>query len=321
MRNKKFVVIGGGTGVSNILRGLKLFTSEITAVVTMADDGGGSGLLRREMGILPPGDLRNALVALANSSSSMEKLLQFRFKRGPLEGQNFGNLLIASLTEIYQDFETAIYEAAKVLNISGRVFPVTLDNVHLEAEFENSNRCIGESKIGEVAFREKTRIKRLSNFPRRAQIFSRAEEAILDADAIILGPGSLYTSVISNLIVKGVPEAIRKSSARVYYIENIMTEKGETDSYSISDHIRAIKDHGGDFIDRVLINTKVPEAEILKRYEEKNQTYIDISKEDLDYLKSENMKVIMGNFINDDQDCIRHSSIRICGKIMEDLDS
>lgn len=321
MRNRKVVVIGGGTGVSNMLRGIKLFNQDITAIVTMADDGGGSGFLRREMGILPPGDLRNCLVALANSSGAMENLLQFRFQDGILKGQNFGNLLIAALTEIYQDFETAIEETAKVLNISGKVYPVTLDNVHLEGEFENGDKCIGESKIPVIAERENLRIKKLRTFPEKAVIFPKAKAAIEQADIVILGPGSLYTSLISNLVVEGVAEALLKTKAKKYYVSNIMTEPGETGGYSIRDHVKAIRDHGGDIVDKVLINVNNPKAEVLERYESENYSYIEYTEEDRKYLEDLGIEVICGNFINDENNQIRHSAIRVFEKILIDYNN
>lgn len=321
MRVRKVVVIGGGTGVSNMLRGIKLFNQDITAIVTMADDGGGSGFLRREMGILPPGDLRNCLVALANSSGAMENLLQFRFQEGVLKGQNFGNLLIAALTEIYQDFETAIEETAKVLNISGKVYPVTLDNVHLEGEFENGDKCIGESKIPIIAERENLRIKKLRTFPEKAVIFPKAKAAIEQADIVILGPGSLYTSLISNLVVEGVAEALLKTKAKKYYVSNIMTEPGETGGYSIIDHVKAIRDHGGDIVDKVLINVNNPKAEVLERYESEDYSYIEYTEEDRKYLEDLGIEVICGNFINDENNQIRHSAIRVFEKILIDYNN
>lgn len=321
MRARKVVVIGGGTGVSNMLRGIKLFNQDITAIVTMADDGGGSGFLRREMGILPPGDLRNCLVALANSSGAMENLLQFRFQEGVLKGQNFGNLLIAALTEIYQDFETAIEETAKVLNISGKVYPVTLDNVHLEGEFENGDKCIGESKIPLIAERENLRINKLRTFPEKAVIFPKAKAAIEQADIVILGPGSLYTSLISNLVVEGVPEALLKTRAKKYYVSNIMTEPGETTGYRIRDHVKAIIDHGGDIVDKVLVNVNNPKIEVLERYESKDYGYIEYTEEDKKYLEDLDIEVICGNFINDENNQIRHSAIRVFEKILIDYNN
>lgn len=318
MRNKKVVVIGGGTGVSNMLRGIKLFNQDITAIVTMADDGGGSGFLRREMGILPPGDLRNCLVALANSSGAMEKLLQFRYQEGVLKGQNFGNLLIAALTEIYQDFETAIEETAKVLNISGKVYPVTLDNVHLEGEFENGDKCIGESKIPLIAKKENLRIKKIRTFPEKAVIFPKAKTAIEQADIVILGPGSLYTSLISTLVVEGVSEALLNTKGKRYYVSNIMTESGETTGYSIREHVEAIREHGGDIVDKVLVNVNNPKAAVLERYEREDYGYIEYTEEDKKYLEDLGIEVICGNFINDENNQIRHSAIRVFEKILLD---
>lgn len=263
-RGPKIVVVGGGSGLGTILRGLKQITANLTAIVTVADDGGSSGRLRKEFGILPPGDIRSCLIAMADLEPLMEKLMQFRFNGGTgLAGHNFGNLFLAAMTEIEGDFELAIRASSQVLAVRGRVLPATLANVALRAELEDGTVVVGESAIG----RTPRRIRRLYLEPGDVVPIPEALAAIKDADVIILGPGSLFTSVIPNLLVRETAEAIRNSSAIKVYICNAMTEQGETVGFTASDHVRAIIDHAGpDLIDYVLINTKeIPDA-LLKRY-------------------------------------------------------
>ena len=263
-RGPKIVVVGGGSGLGTILRGLKHYTANLTAIVTVADDGGSSGRLRKEFGILPPGDIRNCLIALADLEPLMEKLLQFRFNGGTgLAGHSFGNLFLAAMTEIEGDYEQAIRASSQVLAVRGRVIPATLENVVLTAELDDGTVITGESAIGQIP----RRIRRLRLEPDDVSPVPQAIEAIKDADIIILGPGSLFTSVIPNLLVRETAEAIRASSAIKVYVCNAMTEYGETVGFTASDHVRAIIDHAGpDLIDYVLINTReIPEA-LLERY-------------------------------------------------------
>lgn len=240
---KKVCFIGGGSGISQILRGLKHQGYDLSAIVTMTDDGGGSGIIRSQWGLLPPGDLRNCLIALANTEPTMSRLINYRYKQGPLKGQNFGNLLIATLSDMYGSFEQAVEELSQVLKVSGQVLPVTLDKNHLVARFANGERCIGESAIPKVALKQKTHIDRMELFPGGAKMFYHCEKILLDADAIVLGPGSLYTSVIPNLLVDGMVKALKKSKAKKILLMNIMTQPGETDGYSLTDHIRALEAH------------------------------------------------------------------------------
>lgn len=251
-RGPKVVVVGGGTGLSTMLRGLKEWTSNITAIVTMADDGGSSGRLRVEMGVLPPGDVRNTLVALADTETLMEKLFQYRFQTGDgLRGHTFGNLFIAAMTEITGDFEQAVRESSKVLAVRGRVLPSTLDPVTLNAEYEDGGTAAGESRIA----RPGRRIRRVFLEPSDAKPLDEAVRALREADVIILGPGSLYTSVLPNLLVPGISETIRRSHAVRLYVCNVMTQPGETDGYAASDHVRALIDHAGKgIVDYALIH-------------------------------------------------------------------
>ena len=251
-------VIGGGHGLSVLLRGIKSSTSNVSAVVTVADDGGSSGRLREELGIIPPGDLRNCLVALADTEPLMEKLFQYRFKGDtPLAGHSFGNLFIAAMNEVTGDMETALKESSKVLAVKGRVIPASKEYVRLDAIMTDGTVVEGESQIPEAH----KKIRRVELFPKKVPAVPAALEAIENADAIILGPGSLYTSIMPNLLVEGVARALKRSRAIKIYICNVMTQPGETDGYSAFDHAKAIFDHTGrGAIDYVLVNSApIPE--------------------------------------------------------------
>ncbi|MCR5833462.1 MAG: YvcK family protein [Selenomonadaceae bacterium] len=257
-RGPVVTVIGGGHGLSVLLRGIKSSTNNVSAVVTVADDGGSSGRLREEFGIIPPGDLRNCLVALADTEPLMEKLFQYRFKGGSaLAGHSFGNLFIAAMNEVTGDMETALKESSKVLAVKGRVIPASTECVRLDAVMSDGSVVEGESQIPEA---HKT-IRRVELFPKKVQAVPAALEAIATADAIILGPGSLYTSIMPNLLVEGVAQALKKSKAIKIYICNVLTQPGETDNYTASQHAKAILDHTGKgAIDYVLVNsTPIPE--------------------------------------------------------------
>jgi uncharacterized cofD-like protein len=256
-KGPRIVVIGGGTGLSVLLRGLKEYTSNLTAIVSVTDDGGSSGKLRGEMGIIPPGDIRNCLVALADTEPAMEKLFSYRFKQcTELSGHNLGNLLIAAMTDLTGSFETAIDEVSKVLAIRGKVVPVSYDNLRLGAELEDGSVVMGESSIS----RSTQRIRRVFLDPDNCQPSQQALEAIAEADAIIFGPGSLYTSVIPNLLVPEISKAIKSSPAMKIYVCNVMTQAGETKDYTASDHLKALFAHSAEgIVDYVIANNqKVP---------------------------------------------------------------
>nr|NLA06507.1 uridine diphosphate-N-acetylglucosamine-binding protein YvcK [Bacillota bacterium] len=240
-RGPKIVVVGGGTGLSTLLRGLKEFTGNLTAIVTVADDGGSSGRLRREMGVLPPGDIRDCLVALADSEPLMARLFEYRFPEGDptgLGGHAFGNLFIATMSAITGDFDEAVKESSRVLAVRGRVLPSTLENVALVAQCQGGQVVCGESTIGRCS----TRIEKVFLKPANPRALPEALESIAEADAIVLGPGSLFTSVIPNLLVEGIADAIRESRAPRIYVCNVMTQPGETDCFTAADHVEAIID-------------------------------------------------------------------------------
>lgn len=252
-RGPSIAVIGGGHGLSVLLRGIKEATSNVTAIVTVADDGGSSGRLREELGIIPPGDLRNCLVALADTEPLMEKLFQYRFEgESALAGHSFGNLFIAAMNEVTGDMETALVEASKVLAVKGRVLPASQEHVRLDAVMEDGTVVEGESRIPEA----RKKIRRVRLFPEHALAVGAALEAIRTADAVILGPGSLYTSILPNLLVDGMAETLRRSRAVKIYICNVMTQPGETDGYTASMHVKAILEHAGKgVVDYVLVHS------------------------------------------------------------------
>lgn len=232
--------IGGGHGLSAILRGLKLYTDDLTAIVTVADDGGGSGMLREDLGMPPPGDIRSCMEALADTESLMQRLLAYRFPEGRLAGQAFGNLLLAALTGVSSSFDEAVARMSEVLAIAGRILPVTNSDVQLEATFENGTSVCGESKIFAFKKAQDCRIHHVRLIPEDPPALPAALDAIRQAEVVLLGPGSLYTSVIPNLLVDGVAEAIQESRALKIYICNIMTQDGETEGMTAADHVSAL---------------------------------------------------------------------------------
>lgn len=278
-RGPKIVVVGGGTGLSVLLRGLKDFTSNITAIVSVADDGGSSGRLRDQLGILPPGDVRNCMIALADKEALMEKILNYRFKNGDeLAGHNLGNLFLAALSDMYGNFEDAVRQMSKVLAIRGKVVPSTLEHVILKAELIDGTVVTGESNIAQV----QAPISRVNIEPKEVEPLDEALEAINEADAIILGPGSLYTSVIPNLLVSGIPDAIKKSEAIKIYVCNVMTQPNETLQYSAADHLEALFHHGGSgLVDYIIVNDQpISDRDLLEKYimDGAEQVEIDISR-------------------------------------------
>ena len=300
----RVVAFGGGTGLASLLRGLKDYTSNITAVVTVADDGGSSGILRRETGIVPPGDIRNCLVALADAEPLMTRLFQHRFTGLPgLEGHAFGNLLLAALTDVAGDFEVAVKEASRVLAVRGRVFPSTLENVTLWGEMNDGSLISGETNITATT----QSIRRVYLKPDNCKPLSEVIAAIEEADAIIIGPGSLYTSVIPNLLISGVADAIRESDAVKIYVCNVMTQPGETDQYTAADHLKALIDHAGRLVDYMLLNNARPSEEALRKYREEGAELVRPVPEEIVRL---GVQPIMRHLINRNV-LVRHSPRRL----------
>ncbi len=267
----RFVAIGGGTGLPTTLRGIKSFTSNITAIVTVADDGGSSGRLRRDLGVLPPGDLRNNIVALADDESLMTQLFQYRFTSGELEGHAFGNLFIAALANVVNqnkpdsnELAEALIEVERVLNIKGRVLPATLEDVHITAAMKRHGsdriiKVIGESKIEEVG----GYIDHISLEPSTAEAYAPSVEAIMNADVIIIGPGSLYTSILPNLLVTGIADALRATRGYKIYVCNVATQPVETEGYNVADHVMALEKHiGRGVFQAILANNATPTTNV-----------------------------------------------------------
>lgn len=315
LKGPKIVVIGGGTGLSTMLRGLKNYTSNITAIVTVGDDGGGSGVLREDLGILPPGDIRNCILALARTEPLMEELLQYRFKDGRLKNQNFGNLFLAAMDGISDNFEDAVQKMSSVLAVKGKVLPVTLEDMVLEAELENGNKVRGESIIGEEVIEQDSRIKKLKIFPEDAKALDDAISAIEDADAIVLGPGSLYTSILPNLLVKDITRSIKKSKALKLYICNIMTQPGETQKFSVSDHIKVIFDHcGRDIIDCVIANEESIHPDLRDKYYAEGSDIVNLDIEELEKL---GVDVVKDDLTETQKTYVRHNAQKLAKIIIE----
>ena len=298
------VCIGGGTGMSTMLRGLKNYVKDITAIVTVSDDGGGSGVLRDELGMPPPGDIRNCIQALSNTEPTMEKLWSYRFESGSLKGQCFGNLLLAAMNGISESFEDAVAKVSDVLAITGRVLPVTDEDVNLKAELEDGSSVVGESAIARQKRIHGCRIKRVSLVPERPPALYSCVNAIEKADMIILGPGSLYTSVIPNLLVEGIAQAIMASDAIKVYLCNVMTQPGETENYTASDHIRAVFAHGGKLFDYCLVNDAPAEPTALERYGRKGAEPVTVDAQEIEKL---GVIPVLANVAGYDNSYYRHN--------------
>ena len=311
-KGPRIVVIGGGTGLSTLLHGLKEYTSNITAIVTVADDGGSSGKLRKEFDVLPPGDIRNCLVALADAEPLVGKLFQFRFEEGTaFAGHSFGNLFITALSKVTGDFDAAIKESSKVLAIRGRVLPSTLDKVNLVADHMDGSQTTGESQIPKAL----SPIKKIHLRPVNCRPTDEAIDAIRKADMIVLGPGSLYTSIMPNLLVGRMYQEIKSSKAVKVYVCNVMTQKGETDDYRASEHLKAITDHTtSGIVDYCIVNTAKIKDEMLDKYKEEFAYPVIADSENIKKMKC---KVVEAHIVNEDG-YVRHDSDKLA-KMLIDL--
>lgn len=311
-QGQRIVVIGGGTGLSTMLRGLKQHSSNIVAVVTVTDDGGSSGRLQREMGMLPPGDIRNCLVALADQEHLMTELFQYRFSEGlpGLDGHSFGNLLIAAMTRITGDFEQAVKETSNILAIRGRVLPSTTQDVTLQAELADNTFVEGETQI----VKSPQAIKHVMLHPSTVKPLDETLIAIELADCIVIGPGSVYTSIVPNLLVNGIAEAIQASSAFKVYVCNVMTQPGETDGFTASDHVKAIIKHTENKVfSHVLVNNVKPSDELLEKYAQQGQSYVE---PDIAEIRELGFKPIIGNFISQ-TNVVRHDHEKLAEAIFK----
>ncbi len=318
-RGPKIVAIGGGTGLSTLLRGLKAYSANITAIVTVADDGGSSGRLRREIGVLPPGDIRNCLAALASEEKLLTELFQYRFRAGDgLTGHSFGNLFLTAMSEITGDLEQAIAASSNVLAVRGQVLPSTLSDMRLWAELTDGRRIEGESNITEAG----GSIVKIGCNPPNPPALPRAVQAIGEADYIIIGPGSLYTSVIPNLLVPEITQAIASRCkgggnppVACIYVCNIMTQAGETQAYTVADHIRAIDAACGQQLFSAVLVQKQPLSEkSLRRYAQENSHPVFLDREEVAQLKR---RIVMANVMDEDEEgLVRHNSQRLAGVLL-----
>ena len=318
MSDPKFVVIGGGTGISALLRGLKRFSEDITAIVTMADDGGSSGMLRREYGMLPPGDVRNCLVALANAEPSLKNLLQYRFKEGELKGQNMGNLIITALTDVYGGFAEGVREAAEVLKITGRVLPVTEESIALIAHYADGSSLCGESAIPEYAYENDVAITSMELAPRAPKANGDCIDEILAADLLVIGPGSLYTSLIPNLLVPEVARALNESRAPLVYVANIMEQRGETEGMSLTDHLEAMRAHGLKRpVRSIIVNDGQMDEALLEKYaEEEGVRPIYLREDEEAALKAKGIDLETGAFMTEQDGLIRHDGLSVAQRLL-----
>jgi uncharacterized cofD-like protein len=321
------VTLGGGTGLSALLRGLKQHVVprhdpyptakrpivDLAAIVTVTDDGGSSGRLRRENRILPPGDIRNCMVALSKDEALLSRLFQYRFNAGlGLTGHNFGNLFLAALTHVTGDFAEAVRVSSRVLAIRGRIFPSTISNVTLEAILENGKRVHGETKITA----SRSPIRKLMLVPRKVRPLAESIEAIHEADLILIGPGSLYTSILPNLLISDIAQAIARSRAPRVYIANLMTQPGETTNYSVAEHLRAIQDHVKPrIIDYVVANRQKVSPAVAGRYRREGASQVPV---DGNGLRKMGVQVLLGNLL-DEQDKIRHNSARLARLLLDEF--
>jgi len=320
----RVVTIGGGTGLSSILHGLKAYAGvpwaapvqarpvvDITAVVTVTDDGGSSGRLRRDFKVLPPGDIRNCMVALSEDEALLSRLFQYRFARGRgLKGHSFGNLFLTALTHVTGDFPQAVKVSSEVLAIAGRIYPSTAENVGVEAELEDGTRASGETRIS----RATSRIRRVSLRPKVCKPVEDTLRAIAEADLITLGPGSLFTSIVPNLLVQGIPEAIAASPAIKAYIVNLMWQPGETPEFTAADHVEAVLEHARvNLLDYVIINTRPIGPALLNKYARQNAMPVE---NDLGRLKNLGVKIV-GSDLVQEADKIRHDPEAIADIALE----
>jgi uncharacterized cofD-like protein len=312
---KNIVAIGGGTGTFTVLTALKKYPAQLTAIVSMADDGGSTGMLRDQYGVLPPGDVRRALVALSESSETMRSLFNYRFKGGGLQGHSFGNLFLTALEKVTGSFASALEEASHILNINGEVAPVTLDDVRLCARLANGTIIRGETNIDIPRAPRPSPIKDVWLEP-EARMNPSLKRILKNADLIVIGPGDLYTSVVPNLLVPGVKEEIKRSRAKKVFICNLMTKRGETDGFMGSDFLDAIEKYlGKNVLDFAIFNNKRPTERLLRKYRREGAEFVsppDAQK------GNRRPKYILGDFI-DTHGFVRHGPLRKLGKLLVSL--
>jgi uncharacterized cofD-like protein len=330
----KVVAIGGGTGLSTLLRGLKKYVGNgapwtidrLSAIVTVTDEGGSSGILRKELAMLPPGDIRNCIVALAEEERLLSQLFGYRFGSDAVQGHSFGNLTLAALTQITGSFDKAILAVSEVLRVKGSIFPSTLADVRLRAHCADGTELLGELAISGDPTQpnrprpDHERITRLSIDPPDVEPIPEAVEAIEEADLILLGPGSLYTSIIPNLAIVGLADAVRASKAVRVYVCNVMTQPGETDAYSAQEHLSAILDHAGPLVDLMIVNGKTPSPKTIAAYAQQHQEPVAY---DVDAIRALGVTpffgdiISEGNYLRHDSDALATTVFQLCEKHRE----
>ncbi|WP_077330245.1 gluconeogenesis factor YvcK family protein [Virgibacillus siamensis] len=315
-RKPRVVVIGGGTGMPVLLRGLKNLPVHLTALVTVADDGGSTGRLRDEMAIPAPGDIRNVIAALSDAEPMLLELFQHRFAVGNgLSGHSMGNLLLAAMTSITGDFYTGIKEISRVLNVKGKIYPISNENMSLHAKMSDGSIVSGESKIPLA----NKRIERVFLSPQPVQPFPNALKAIEKADLVVIAPGSLYTSILSNLIIPQVDEALQETNGKVVYVCNVMTQAGETTGYTASDHVQAICDHvGNDAVDSIIVHNEPISKNVRDVYAEENAEPVIY---DTDRLLEMGLQIIEGDIINHSRTTLRHDTHKIAKLLYSIIES
>lgn len=326
MKNKKVVTIGGGTGSFTLLTGLKKYPVDITAIVSMADDGGSTGVLRDELGVLPPGDVRQCLVALSDSSEMLRELMNYRFDRGGFSGHSFGNLLLSALEKINGSFAGAVAEAAKILNVRGEVVPVTEEDTNLHILLKNGKLLKGENNINHNFEIEKSGVEKIYLSP-AAKANRQAVKKILEADIIIIGPGNYYCSVLPNFLVRDIPEAIRRSKAKVVLNCNLVNKKGHSEKFSLDDYVDSINRHiGENRIDFVTFNSKKPGKELIKKYQEHKGLLVEFDEAakrkrnyrvvKADILSEKNPRYHKADVLSKRRSFIRHDSEKLAKVLM-----
>ncbi|MES2199328.1 MAG: gluconeogenesis factor YvcK family protein [Chlamydiota bacterium] len=315
---KKVVVIGGGTGNFSVLRGLKNYPVDLSAIVSMADDGGSTGILRDELGVLPPGDVRQCLVALSNSSSMMRSLMNYRFEQGGLGGHSFGNLLLSALEKVTGSFEKSVEEVGKILAIKGKVIPVTIHQVRLRMILNNHKVLEGEKEV--YLSQEIGQGYKSIFLEPYAKANPRAIDEIINADLVVLGPGGLYTSLIPNLLVEGVCEALRKTQAKKVFIVNLMNRKGQTTGFTVSSYLKELAQFiGSDIFDYVIVNNQNPSQHLIERYAEEGELIFNDLQDDervvIAPLLGEFKEGMRGDLIK--RSLIRHDSKKLAQELMK----
>ena len=312
---KKVVVIGGGTGMPVILRGLKEQPIDLSAIVTVADDGGSSGRLRNEMHMPAPGDIRNVIAALSDVEPMLMELFQHRFVKGNgLSGHSMGNLLLAAMTSVTGHFYTGIKEISRVLNVKGNIYPIANQDMYLHAEYEDGEIVVGESRIPKKG----KRIKRVFLKPNPVLPLPEAVQAVLEADLVVISPGSLYTSILPNLIVPQIVDALKTTKAKVVYVCNVMTQAGETSNYTASDHVQAIIDHVGEgCLQTVVVHNKTIDPKVKLVYAEEDAEPVHY---DIDRLKEMGLEVIEEDIVVEQNNSLRHDTYKVAEVLVSLID-